>query len=1189
LATQGYASSSLTAGIGTVAELLRARAEDQPDRLGYTFLADGETEELELTYGQADIRARAIAASLRDAGATPGDRAVLLLPPGLDYVNAFFGCLYAGVVAVPVYPPDPFQLERTLPRLLAILHDAGPVVALTISPLLGYLDELTGRAPELDALRWVAVDDVADLAATDGGPATVEPDATAMLQYTSGSTSAPKGVMLSHGNLLHNSGLIQHLFRTTPQSRGASWLPPYHDMGLIGGLIQPLYAGCPVVLMSPLHFLQDPACWLRAIDRFQVTATGGPNFAYDLCVRKLDPGEIARLDLSSWRVAFNGAEPIRPETLRRFADTFAPSGFRADAFLPCYGLAEATLIVAGASGPSARAAAAGAVASPVSVDRAALERHVAVPATDGAPAVQLISCGRGAPDQRIAIVDPATSIPCAAEQVGEICVSGPSVARGYWRQPDETERVFRARVAGQDQGTPFLRTGDLGFRHDGGLVVTGRLKDLIIVRGQNHYPQDIEQTAERAAPVLRPGCTAAFLVEDGGYDGGLVLVHEVRRQSGAVDVAHLAARIRQAVAEEHGLQVHTVVLLRSGGMPKTSSGKVQRRLCRDRFRSAELPEIGRSEPTPATPADDAAPSAGQVLCAPPERRAGMLEGYLRGQVAAVSGIGPGDLDRGQPLTAAGLDSLAVLQLKQRVETDLGLSVSLAPMLTGASLAELVDQLAGQLGRGAPAGPGAALPAPRPAAARPAAPRPAAPPRAAAVDPPAAQQVGPVSHGQRWIWFSQQFEPESSAYNIAVALRSPDPVDGSALRRALDTLISRHPILRTTFPVRDGEPVMLVHPHGSAAYREHDARDLDHDALVRRLVSAARRPFVLESGPLLRVGLYRRPDGDVLLLSVHHIIADFWSMTILARDLGTYYTAYASGRDVAPTAPAATYLDVVEWQRRVLDDPALAGRLATYWDGQVGDGVPPLSFPAVDDGRSTPGGTRSFSLSEALTGRLRSRAGTERVTLYVLLLAAFQALLHRETGGYDLAVGTSVAARTRPEFAEVVGCCMNPVMIRSRTPDGGSFRELLGRTRDRVVGAMEHQDYPMALLAERHRTGRRGGSLFEVLFTFNRSPEYGDDLAALAAVGPPGIRRSLGSLQIENFPLPQGAGALPLELMMAEVGGELHGLLRYRAHAFHEPAADRLAERFVAVLEAVAADPDLPIGELLPAAGPSRVG
>src|SRR6266536_714029 len=564
LATQGYASSSLTAGIGTVAELLRARAEDQPDRLGYTFLADGETEELELTYGQADLRARAIAASLRDAGATPGDRAVLLLPPGLDYVNAFFGCLYAGVVAVPVYPPDPFQLERTLPRLLAILHDAGPVVALTISPLLGYLDELTGRAPELDALRWVAVDDVADLAATDGGPATVEPDATAMLQYTSGSTSAPKGVMLSHGNLLHNSGLIQHLFRTTPQSRGASWLPPYHDMGLIGGLIQPLYAGCPVVLMSPLHFLQDPACWLRAIDRFQVTATGGPNFAYDLCVRKLDPGEIARLDLSSWRVAFNGAEPIRPETLRRFADTFAPSGFRADAFLPCYGLAEATLIVAGASGPSARAAAAGAVASPVSV----------------------------------------------------------------------------ARVAGQDQGTPFLRTGDLGFRHDGGLVVTGRLKDLIIVRGQNHYPQDIEQTAERAAPVLRPGCTAAFLVEDGGYDGGLVLVHEVRRQSGAVDVAHLAARIRQAVAEEHGLQVHTVVLLRSGGMPKTSSGKVQRGLCRDRFRSAELPEIGRSEPTPATPADDAAPSAGQVLCAPPERRAGMLEGYLRGQVAAVSGIGP---------------------------------------------------------------------------------------------------------------------------------------------------------------------------------------------------------------------------------------------------------------------------------------------------------------------------------------------------------------------------------------------------------------------------------------------------------------------------------------------------------------------------------------------------------------------
>jgi acyl-CoA synthetase (AMP-forming)/AMP-acid ligase II len=1131
---------------------LRARAEEQPDGLGYEFLADGETDELKLSYAEADLRARAIGASLREAGADPGSRAILILPPGLEYVTALFGCLYAGVVAVPVYPPDPLRLERTLPRLLAILRDADPVVALTTAPLLGFLDEVTSLAPDFGALRWLAVDDVPDPAAGQGGPAPIEPGATALLQYTSGSTSAPRGVSLSHANLLHNSGQIRNLFRTTRDSRAVVWLPPYHDMGLIGGLLQPLHGGFPVTLMSPLHFLEQPMRWLRAIDRVGATVSGGPNFAYDLCVRKSTPELVAQLDLSSWQVAFNGAEPIRPETLQRFASTFAPAGFRPDAFLPCYGLAEATLIVSGTGGRAGPAGPPGPTAIPtVRLDRAALERHVVATATDG-PAVSLVSCGRGAADQRIVIVDAATAEVCQAGQVGEVWVSGPSIAQGYWGRPEETSRVFRARIEGRHDG-PFLRTGDLGFLHDGELVVTGRLKDLIIVRGRNYYPHDIELTAERADPVLRPGCTAAFLLEDDHADGRLVLVHEVRRRSGVVDIGRVAGLIRQAVADEHGLSVHTVVLTDASAMPKTSSGKVQRWLCRTRFLAGDLPEVGRSDLTAA--AVGAVPDPEQLIAAPAEERAALLETYLRGQVAAVGG--QHDLDGRQPLLAAGLDSLAIMQLKHRVETDLAVNLSLTAMLTGASLSETAERLNAQVGMPAVDETGPSAPADRAAAT--------------------VEHLAPLTYGQRWMWLVQQLEPESTAYTIAAAFRLPESVDRPALRRALDALVARHPVLRTTFPVRDGQPVQLVRPSGHAAYREHDTAELDEAALIQRLTSAARAPFDLEAGPLLRVDLYGQPGGEVMLLAVHHIVTDFWSMSILARELGVCYTAYTRGLDPALPPPNATYLDVVDWQHTVLGDEALAGPLERYWDGQVGAGVPALALPAVD---AAPGGSRPFSLSPALTRQLRSRAAAEKVTPYVLLLATFQTLLHRHTGQNELALGAGVAARTRPEFAEVVGCCTNLVIILSHAEAGESFRALLSRTQERVVGALEHQDYPMTLLAKRHRAARRGG-LFDALFTWNRSPDHGEDLAALLMLGPPGVRRSIGSLQVENFPLPPDESRLPVELVMADVAGATHGLLRYRGDSLEDGAAAQLVRRFVDMLEAVAADPDVPFDELAP--------
>jgi acyl-CoA synthetase (AMP-forming)/AMP-acid ligase II len=576
----------------TLVEILRWRAIHQPDRLAYTFLQDGETEEAHLTYADLDRRARAIGALLQDLGMY-GERALLLYSPGLEFIAGFFGCLYAGVVAVPVYPPHPARLDRTLPRLRATANDAQPAAILTSSALVSLAESLRAQAPDLQALRWLATDAIDTRLAEQWQQPAQDGTSLAFLQYTSGSTTAPRGVMLSHSGLLHNLTLIQQSFEISPDTRGLFWLPLYHDSGLIGGVLEPLYRGCISIIMSPMAFLQRPFRWLQAISRNRATCSGAPNFAYDLCVRKITPEQRTTLDLSSWDLAFTCAEPVRCETLERFATTFAPCGFRREAFYPCYGLAEATLIASG-----------GLKAAPpvvLTLQSAALGRNCVIAASSGEDGTQtLVGCGQNLGDQEIIIVHPETLTRCSPDEVGEIWIAGPSVAKGYWNRPEETKRTFQAYLTETGEG-PFLRTGDLGFLKDGELFITGRLKDLIIIGGSNHYPQDIEQTVEQSHPSLRPSCCAAFSVDRDGEER-LVIVAEVeRRRHPERDqppdtvaprfTAGVVQAIRRAVAECHELRVYAVLLLKPGTIPKTTSGKLQRHACRTGFLAGSLDVI----------------------------------------------------------------------------------------------------------------------------------------------------------------------------------------------------------------------------------------------------------------------------------------------------------------------------------------------------------------------------------------------------------------------------------------------------------------------------------------------------------------------------------------------------------------------------------------------------------------------
>lgn len=678
------------AGCPSLIALLQSRAIHQPDQVAYTFLQDGEMEEVHLTYEELDRQARAIGAFLQNQEVA-GERALLLYPPGLEYIAAFFGCLYAGVIAVPVYPPKLTRLDRSLPRLQAIANNARPLVALTTSSILSMLDFFLAQAPDFQTIHWLATDAIESNTAAAWQEPEVDAGTLAFLQYTSGSTSTPKGVMVSHGNLLHNQATICQAASLGGPSEGfigCSWLPMYHDMGLIGAILQPLYLGGPCVLMSPLDFLQKPVRWLQAISRYQATVSAGPNFAYDLCVRKTTPEQRAGLDLRSWQVAFNGAEPIRADTLERFASTFAPYGFRREAFFPCYGLAEATLLVSG--GPPQT--------PPVTLfcDKMGLEQgQVTAVSADNTSGHAIVGCGQTWPAQRTIIVNPETKVQCQADQIGEIWLAGASVAQGYWENAAATDITFRAFLAGTGEG-PFLRTGDLGFVRNGQLYITSRLKDLIIVRGRNHAPQDIELTVEKSHPTLRPGCGVAFSVEKANEER-LVVVQEVQWQVRDPNVEAIAAAIRQAVVENHELQVYAVILLKPGGIPKTSSGKLQRRACRADFLADSLDNvIGRSllslSEAKATLDDDTRLTRLDLLAAEPTQRWPLLSAYLRQQLARALKVSTDQLGLDQSFTSLGLDSLMAMELKARIETDLEVNIPLVTFMERPTIAQITDEL-----------------------------------------------------------------------------------------------------------------------------------------------------------------------------------------------------------------------------------------------------------------------------------------------------------------------------------------------------------------------------------------------------------------------------------------------------------------------------------------------------------------
>ncbi|MCH9648355.1 MAG: amino acid adenylation domain-containing protein [Deltaproteobacteria bacterium] len=903
-------------------DLSQERAEFHGDETLFTFLnpdlqrsiqspsgesaseesASGTVVSRQLSFAELDRQARAVATALQ-AECTEGDRVLVALPAGLEFIVALFGCFYAGVVAVPAHPPT---LRRQRHRLRALAQDCGARLMLREPK-----GERTTEAPELAdlslpqrSLGELLAAGVPKLSRQWGRPR-LKREGLAFLQYTSGSTGEPRGVMVTHGSLMDNLRRIRHGFGLRQGDIVGSWLPPHHDMGLVGGILEPLFSGLPAFLSSPQGFLQRPVSWLETIERHGITVSGAPDFAYRLCCRRVSEQRASELDLSSWRVAFNGAEPVLPTTLEEFGGHFTSAGFSSRAWVSCYGLAEATLLVS-ASPP-------GSSPKLVSVVTGELEQHrLVIPsdstATAEEPLRSLVSCGVVSPGLRLEIVDPTDRQPCKEGQVGEIWLSGDSITAGYWQCPEESESSFGASLA-SDPATRFLRTGDLGAKLGGELWVTGRLKDLLVIRGRNHYPQDLEATAASSHRAFEGALGAAFpWPSELGPE--FIVVQEVspryrRFHRSAGD--ELLAALRRGLSEEHGLQASQLVVVAPGGIPRTPSGKVRRRQCRLELAAGALSVLIASDP----PVDSISRSSGATASESQQRELGgsSLLLWLRASVAAKVGTEAEEVDPSQSLAALGLDSLGATELLADLERETGVALGLRSLLEASSLKDLAKHLE----EAASASSGSRLTA----AGR------------AVLDEPTGEIVLPLSPGQQALFFSSRLVPRSSVLHLASALCIEAPRIGRRVAppRVLDALecvLARHGALRSRIiePSSqkggskvgqigegrfDGEAMVARNPsdrdsndlgHGSddlkqwirasaeapVDFRFQEARSWSPSRFREALEEAVEKPLDLVKGPTLRCCLWHRPEGDILLLVVHHAVADLWSLTLLWRQI-----------------------------------------------------------------------------------------------------------------------------------------------------------------------------------------------------------------------------------------------------------------------------------------------------------------
>ncbi|WP_051711550.1 condensation domain-containing protein, partial [Andreprevotia chitinilytica] len=1119
--------------MSTLFDVVRYRATAESgcaDRPAFSYLNDGERISGSLTYGQLDAKARALAARLQ-CHTQPGDRVLLVYPPCMDYIVAFYACVYAGVVAVPTVSPNN---ARTLPRLRLMAVDAEPAVALTLQSILTGLPALQDGATEDDPLarlHWLATDVSGESeSASWTQPATQSSDIV-FLQYTSGSTGTPKGVMVSHANVLANAELSRLAYRIAEGDVFVSWLPPHHDFGLIGAMIIPVYVGGHCVQLPPATFLMRPYRWLKLITQYRARITGAPNFAYQLCVQRISDEEKQTLDLSSLEVTVNGAERIRAETLRQFAAAFASCGLKPQSMTPSYGMAESVLMAS-----ANLATQAGQTPLTRSISKAALESGLIEISRNEHDGTEVVLTGASCTvDHRVIIVDPATCTPLADEQVGEVWIQGGSVAQGYWGRPEESDRTFRAELAGH--AGAWLRTGDLGFVSDGGLYITGRIKEVMIFNGRNIYPQDVEITIEALDPAFRANGCAAFTLEDGTATG-LVVVQELERRRQPL-LEGLQGRIRTELADRHEIfDLAAVLLVRAGNIPRTSSGKIQRGRCRQLFETGAIDAIwswnradealqAESPDRPATPTEQTLLKAWQ-------------EAFGNSNIAVTDNF-----------FLLGGHSLLAAQLIAKLRSEFQIELPLSTLFHAPTIVALAREIDAQ-GQTA-----IALPP--------------------IVHGEHAERL-PLTFAQQRFWFLDQYQPNNPFYTIPLALTIGGAVNASLLQRVLDALVERHAPLRTVFQLDAGQPMQVILPKLSVPLRVIDLSDLSVEQADQQakeeIHTEAYRPFDLANGPLMRATLLRQADAQhTLLLSLHHIIYDGGSTVPLLTELTQLYAALSAGRPTPLQPLAVDYADYTQWEAKHLGGTWLDTQLAWWRDAL--NGVPPLLAIPTDrprlPGNSQRGAACALNLPSQLIQDLTALGRQHNATLFMVLTAAMNALMYRTTGQNEFCLGMMSA--NRPAGTEaLIGNFINVVPLRSRLNGETSFPALLADTARNLLASYERQ-LPFELILQHVAVQRDLAYMPYVQVVLNFHSE---------------LLRDEGSLRWQDNQELQIAGrhansvqhaAFDIKVEMQDHEGGLAVSFEYSTDLFESATIARMAEHYRTLLTALAADPQSRVRDL----------
>jgi amino acid adenylation domain-containing protein len=1081
-------------------------------KLAYRYFHGPRQEEESLSFAALRENAIALATRLQRVG-EPGDRVLIICPQSMDYVRALWGCLYSGLVAVPAYAP---RNSHHFERLRTIVHNAQAKIVLLNKRQLRSVRE----SGILFSIQWITIDEpvsdgrIAAIGPRAWTPPPVKAEHLALLQYTSGSTTAARGVMVSHQNLLANQEMIKRAFCHRSDTISVLWIPLFHDMGLMG-LLQGVYVGFSSHLMSPLDFLTCPNRWLRAISDLKATATAAPDFGYRMCVDKVTNEQLVDLDFTNLETAINGSEPISAKNLDDFAKRFAPCGFRREAFFPSYGLAEATLLVSGRRHRG----------------MPRLVAHSLAGAGESSHEVERVACGLPAHGCEVRVVD-EQGRPCAPHQVGEIWVKGANVASGYWNNELATKETFGATTV--DGAGPFLRTGDLGFVQEGDIVVTGRLKDLIIVRGVNYYPNDIEETSTASHAQLVPNGCAVFVTTR----GELCVVAEVK---GASLVNQVEAAIAGAVSEVYGLSVDRVVLVKPGTIPRTSSGKIQRNVTKQALEEDTLKVIHTSAFGTESGGTEATELQRFLAEADENARPEILERFLLSHLANQLNVPVYRLPRQKSVLALGLDSIALIRLKQKLESELSVELPAEMFFADRTAEKLSEEIIRAWKNGLR--------------------QYSAPSVQTTLSGSYAATIGQVA-----LWALQQRDPGVTSYNEGFVGWIEGPLDLACLQRSLQVLVERHPALRITFRETNGQLWQDVSASFTVQLRI-EAVEAPGQALATAQ-AVIDSPFDLER-ETWRCRLIQGTNETYLSFAVHHIVFDLWSFGIFFEELSATYRAILEGSPLPfpPLDQSSAWLD----HTRAQTDRALSGREYAYWREALADAPPTSRFPpSLLSARpaSCAANRRRFVLPRSSLAELGELAQTENLTLHQVLLSAFFLLLSKYSDQDDLVIGIPLLGRSRHDSLGTLGYFVNLAPVRLHGIDQTDIFGLMKQTQRVLKDVQQCQAIPFAKLVEEWGPGG-GGSWVQTSFSMLSPQLTGRPELAPFILGMAGGRIQLGSTVLHSCSHDRRQAQFDLACTVIEWEGELHGYVEVRDGLYDEGMIDRLIENYLSLLRATA--------------------